>query len=529
MLNRFSLFKRTLSYLDSSKILKEHGIHKRNIPIYHNLSYKEIYKHEKFSNEKETTKGVVSVSTGVFTGRSPKDKYIVENEKSKNNVWWGDVNMPMRSELFNKLHDKVLDHYNENSKKIYVCDAYAGANKNTSKKVRFITEYAWQHHFVRNMFIRPKITENYNEFKPDFTIINGCNIVNEDWENDKLNSEVFISFNIEDKIAIIGGTHYGGEMKKGIFSMMNYWLPLENILSMHCSANVGKEGDSALFFGLSGTGKTTLSVDPERELIGDDQHGWDEDGVYNFEGGCYAKTSNLSRKSEPMIYDAIKRNALLENVYVDNNNNVDYCNTSITENGRVSYPIEHIDNYKRDLKGGHPKNIFFLTCDAFGVLPPISKLNNSQVLYYFLSGYTAKVAGTERGITEPTATFSACFGAAFLTLHPTKYAELLVDKINKHNTNVYLINTGWSGGSYGVGERMSIKTTHACIESVFTGEIDTVDKMVESHFGLEIPKKLSLVPETICQPELAWDSIEEYNKTADKLNELFRENERNLN
>ena len=508
-----------------TRILNKHNINPKPIPIFHNLSYEHIYKKEISNGEKEIDNGTVAVSTGIFTGRSPKDKYFVSQEPSSSNLWWGEVNKPMDKGLFERLHKSVLDHYENDVKEIYICDAYAGANKKTAKKVRFITEYAWQHHFVRNMFIRPGDDEcNYENFEPDFTIINGCNVTNDNWEKDELNSEVFVGFNIEERTAIIGGTHYGGEMKKGIFSMMNYWLPLENIMSMHCSANVGKDGDSALFFGLSGTGKTTLSVDPERELIGDDQHGWDDDGVYNFEGGCYAKTSNLSRENEPMIYDAIKRDALLENVFLNENNEVDYFNTSITENGRVSYPIHHIDNYKKDLKAGHPENIFFLTCDAFGILPPISELTHDQALYYFLSGYTAKVAGTERGVTEPQATFSACFGAAFLTLHPTKYADLLKEKLEKHNTNVYLVNTGWSGGSYGVGERMSIKTTQACIDSVFTGEIKEVEKVEDNFFGFKVPKKLAKVDEHICQPSLSWEMIHDYDVTAQKLVGMFKEN-----
>ncbi len=505
-------------------MLAKHNIRRTNIPIFHNLNYETIYKREIEENETEASNGVISVSTGVFTGRSPKDKYFVGQEPSTHNLWWGEVNKPMDKTTFNTLHKKVLNHYNSDVDKVYICDAYAGANKKTAKKVRFITEYAWQHHFVRNMFIRPDEQENYDNFEPDFTIINGCNVTNDEWEKNNLNSEVFVGFNVEDKLAIIGGTHYGGEMKKGIFSMMNYWLPLENIMSMHCSANVGKEGDAALFFGLSGTGKTTLSVDPERELIGDDQHGWDDEGVYNFEGGCYAKTVNLTHENEPMIYDAIKRDALLENVYLQENNDVDYFDTSITENGRVSYPIHHIDNFKKDLKAGHPENIFFLTCDAFGILPPISELTHEQALYYFLSGYTAKVAGTERGITEPQATFSACFGAAFLTLHPTKYADLLKEKLEKHDTNVYLVNTGWSGGSYGVGERMSIKTTQACIESVFTGEIQNAEKIQDNYFGFMVPKKLEKVDEIICQPSLSWELIHEYDVTAQKLVGMFKNN-----
>ena len=342
-------------------------------------------------------------------------------------------------------------------------------NPTSQKKVRFVHELAWQQHFVTNMFIRPETRQEIQNFDPDFTIINACSVENKDWKKQGLNSEVAIAVNIERKIAVILGTWYGGENKKGIFSLMNYWLPLENIMSMHCSANVDKNGDSALFFGLSGTGKTTLSADPERNLIGDDEHGWDDDGIFNLEGGCYAKTINLSEENEPDIYKAIKEDALLENVHQNDDKTPDYYNTSKTENGRVSYPIYHIDNWHKPQMADHPKKIIFLTCDAFGVLPPVSILSREQAMYHFLSGYTAKVAGTERGVTEPEATFSACFGAAFLTLHPTRYADLLKEKMKKHNSSAYLVNTGWIGGPYGVGERISIKKTRACINSILDG------------------------------------------------------------
>lgn len=375
------------------------------------------------------------------------------------------------------------------------------------------------------MFIRPTSPEELENFEPDFTIINAAAVSNPDWKTDGLNSEVFVGFDIENKLAIIGGTYYGGEMKKGIFSMMNYWLPLQGTMSMHCSANVGKAGDTALYFGLSGTGKTTLSTDPDRQLIGDDEHGWDDHGVFNFEGGCYAKTVDLSEATEPEIFRAIRRDALLENVVIDPETKVvDFHDISKTENGRVSYPIYHIPNFKPDTMGGHPKVVFFLTCDAFGVLPPISKLSPEQAMYHFLSGYTAKVAGTELGVTEPTATFSACFGAAFMVLHPTKYADLLKKKLQEHGTQVYLVNTGWSGGAYGVGKRMSIKATRACINSVLDGSIAQAQLRTDARFGFEVPLALPGVPSAALNPEELWADKKEFQATADKLSEMFKSN-----
>ena len=390
------------------------------------------------------------IDTGKFTGRSPKDKYIVKraNTESERHVGWGSVNQPMKEEVFNELLAECVAHYNKKVPKAYVFDGFCGANPNSRKNVRLITELAWQHHFCANMFIQAKAAE-LQAFAPDFTIINACNISNANYKKHGLNSEVFVAFDVENKIALIGGTYYGGEMKKGIFSMMNYWLPLQGIMPMHCSANIGKKGDTALFFGLSGTGKTTLSADPNRFLIGDDEHGWDKEGIFNFEGGCYAKTINLREENEPEIYRAIKRDALLENVFLvdkDGKKVPNYDDVSKTENGRVSYPINHIANHVPSSMGGHPNNVIFLTCDAFGVLPPISKLTPEQAMYHFLSGYTAKVAGTERGITKPVETFSACFGAAFMTLHPTKYADLLQKKLKDHGSHAFLVNTGWSGG-----------------------------------------------------------------------------------
>ncbi|MCW9026680.1 MAG: phosphoenolpyruvate carboxykinase (ATP), partial [Thiovulaceae bacterium] len=403
--------------------------------VFHNLSYEELIQHE--VNNKEcavTKKGATAVDTGIFTGRSPKDKYFVERDPSNKYIAWGDVNQKVSAEIFDELLEVAQEQLS--GKNLYVTDVFCGSSAASKRSVRFVSEIAWQSHFVKNMFIRPSSAE-LEVFKEDFVVLNACKAINEKWEEHGMNSEVFVLFDVERNMAIIGGTWYGGEMKKGIFSMMNYWLPLEGKLPMHCSANVGTDGDTALFFGLSGTGKTTLSTDPKRALIGDDEHGWDNHGVFNFEGGCYAKVINLDEKSEPEIYGAIKTNALLENVVMYGAGEVDYEDSTKTENTRVSYPIEHIENHKSDLMAGHPKNIIFLTADAFGVLPPVSKLTRDQAMYYFLSGYTAKVAGTERGITEPVATFSACFGEAFLPLHPTVYAKLLGEKIDKHDVNVY--------------------------------------------------------------------------------------------
>lgn len=494
--------------------------------VFRNLSYEEIAQHEeKYQEGTFISNGTFAVNTGKFTGRSPKDKYFVEQSPSKSNIWWGKINQPMTSQNFDRLYNKCSKHYLENVKRVYIFDGYCGANLKTRKNVRFVTELAWQHHFVTNMFIRPKTKEELKDFKPDFTIINGCKVSDSDFKDHKMNSEVFISFNIEKNVAIIGGTWYGGEMKKGIFSMMNYWLPLEGKMPMHCSANVGKGGDAALFFGLSGTGKTTLSADPNRYLIGDDEHGWDDDGIYNFEGGCYAKTINLTEENEPDIYRAIKRNAMLENVFLDPVTAVpDYDNVALTQNGRVSYPIEHISNFEPQSTGPHPKNCIFLTCDAYGVLPPVSKLSPGQAMYHFLSGYTAKVAGTERGVTEPEATFSACFGAAFLPLHPTKYADLLQKKLQEHGTNVYLVNTGWTGGAHGVGKRMSIKNTRACIDAILNKSIEKSEFSVDPNFGFSVPQALGDIPAAVLNPRQSWADKTKYDETAKKLAGMFKTN-----
>ncbi len=490
--------------------------------VFHNLSYDELIKHELANGEvHETKKGATAVDTGIFTGRSPKDKYFVDRDPSNKFIAWGDVNQKISSDVFEEL--LVVAQEQLSNTDLYVTDVFCGSSAASKRSVRFVSEIAWQAHFVKNMFIRPTESE-LEVFKSDFTVLNACKAVDEKWKEHGLNSEVFVLFDIENNLAIIGGTYYGGEMKKGIFSMMNYWLPLEGKLSMHCSANVGEKGDTALFFGLSGTGKTTLSTDPHRALIGDDEHGWDNHGVFNFEGGCYAKVINLDEKSEPEIYGAIRKDALLENVVMYGKGEVDYEDGSKTENTRVSYPIEHIENHKEDLMAGHPENIIFLTADAFGVLPPVSKLTREQAMYYFLSGYTAKVAGTERGITEPVATFSACFGEAFLPLHPTVYAKLLGEKIDEHNVNVYLVNTGWTGGKYGVGHRMSIKDTRACINAILDGSIQDCEFDTTKTFGLQVPKTLGDINPDILNPRNAWADKDEFDRTRDELAEMFIKN-----
>ncbi|GMI10829.1 hypothetical protein TrLO_g15780 [Triparma laevis f. longispina] len=494
--------------------------------IYKNLTYDELFEHEKANNE-----GVVAgaeygetftVDTGKFTGRSPKDKWIVRNvgSDSDKNLWWGDVNQAITPEIYEDLYETAINHMNS-KEKLYVADVYCGASEASKRKVRFVHELAWQQHFVTNMFIRPEEECNRDI---DFTVINACAATNEKWKEHGLNSEVAVAFNIEAKTAVILGTWYGGENKKGIFSLMNYWLPMVDDLPMHCSANVGKNGDSALFFGLSGTGKTTLSADPNRALIGDDEHGWDKNGVFNFEGGCYAKTIDLSEKTEPEIYRAITTNAMLENVALKDDNVPDYFDTSKTQNGRVSYPIFHIPGYLKEQQAAHPKHCIFLTCDAYGVLPPVSKLTSGQALYQFVSGYTSKVAGTERGITEPTPNFSPCFGAAFLTVHPTRYAELLQTKLETHGTEAFLVNTGWSGGGHGVGERMSIKDTRACINAILDGSINDAEFETDEIFGFAMPKSLPGVSGDVLNPRNAWADKNAYDATAKKLSGMFKEN-----
>jgi len=489
--------------------------------IQRNLSYDDLFALEEKNNEGVVTaNGTMAVDTGKFTGRSPKDKFMVEEPSSKDNLWWGKVNQKVSEDVFNDLHEKATKHYE--GKDILVTDAYCGVRPESRVNVRIISEIAWQSHFAKNMFIRPE-EKDLEGFSPDFTIINACKIVDDKWKDHGLNSEVFIIFHLGKKMAIIGGTYYGGEMKKGIFSIMHYFLPLKGILSMHCSANVGENGECALFFGLSGTGKTTLSADPNRALIGDDEHGWDDRGIFNFEGGCYAKTINLDPKTEPDIFRAIRRDALLENVVIDERTKeVKYEDGSKTENTRVSYPIYHIDNIvKPESIGDHPKHIIFLTADAFGVLPPVSKLTKGQAMYHFLSGYTAKVAGTERGVTEPTATFSPCFGGPFLTLHPTKYAELLGEKMEKHGSHAYLVNTGWTGGPYGVGKRMDLPSTRAIITSILDGSIEKAKFTAHPVFQAQVPDNIPGVDSKVLDPKATWDDKDAYDKQANKLAEMF--------
>jgi len=498
--------------------------------LYRNLTFQELFDHEVANEE-----GVVahaeygdtfSIDTGKFTGRSPKDRWIVMNPGSETaeNIDWNNINKATTPEVYQDLYKKAVAHFNQRDT-AYIFDGYIGKNPSTRRKVRFVHEMAWQQHFVSNMFIRPSESQELEGFDPDFTVINCCSQVNEEWKKHNLNSDVAVVVNAEEKIAVIFGTWYGGENKKGLFSLMNYWLPMEGHFPMHCSANVGrKDGDVALFFGLSGTGKTTLSADPHRALIGDDEHGWDGDGVFNFEGGCYAKTINLTEQTEPDIYKAIHKDALLENVKINNDDTPDYFDVTKTENGRVSYPIFHIDGYHEPQMAGHPKNIIFLTCDAYGVMPPIARLSSGQAMYHFLSGYTAKVAGTERGITEPQATFSTCFGAAFMTLHPTRYADLLQKKLDMHGTHTYIVNSGWSGGPYGVGERMSIKTTRACIDAILDGSIHDATFHADPYFGFEVPESLPGLDSNLLDPKSTWPNKDEYDKDATKLAKMFTEN-----
>jgi len=509
-------------------IFQEHGLTCNGV-VHRNLTYDEIAEHERKQGTMGymycnwSKNGTFSIDTGKYTGRSPNDKWTVAQAPSEEKFWWGPVNYKMRPEVFDTLYEKVQKFYADEVNDMYVFDAYCGASPKSTKRVRFVAEMAWQHHFVTNMFIRPNPIPEEN-FEPEFTVINACRIVDEDWEKHDLNSETVVAFNVEKKCAIILGTWYGGENKKGVFGMMNYWLPLEGIMPMHCSANRGVNGDTALFFGLSGTGKTTLSADPNRFLIGDDEHGWDADGIFNFEGGCYAKTIDLTRKNEPEIYDAIKPNALLENVTFKEDDSPDYFDTSKTENGRVSYPIEHIANYEPTLQGEHPSAIIFLACDAYGVLPPVAKLSTGQAMYHFLSGYTAKVAGTERGITEPVAAFSPCFGAAFLTLHPTVYAELLGKKLEEHGTRVYLVNSGWTGGAYGTGSRMSIKQTRTCIDAILDGSVEDAEFTEHEVFGFGVPKSLPGVPDDVLAVKPTWADAEAFESTQAKLADLFKNN-----
>ncbi|MEQ4517738.1 MAG: phosphoenolpyruvate carboxykinase (ATP), partial [Pantoea agglomerans] len=479
---------------------------------------------EGFARGTLTQSGAIAVDTGIFTGRSPKDKYIVRDDTTRDTLWWNDQgtgkndNQPLSQETWNALKSCVTRQLS--GKRLFVVDAFCGANADSRLSVRFVTEVAWQAHFVKNMFIQPDDAE-LAEFTPDFVVMNGAKCTNPDWQAQGLHSENFVAFNLTERMQLIGGTWYGGEMKKGLFAIMNYLLPLKGIASMHCSANVGKAGDVAVFFGLSGTGKTTLSTDPDRQLIGDDEHGWDDDGVFNFEGGCYAKTINLSEQAEPEIYRAIRRNALLENVVVREDGSVDYDDGSKTENTRVSYPINHIDNIVQPVsKAGHAKKVIFLTADAFGVLPPVSRLTPEQTQYHFLSGFTAKLAGTERGVTEPTPTFSACFGAAFLMLHPTQYAEVLVKRMEASGAQAYLVNTGWNGS----GKRISLKNTRAIINAILAGELDEAPMETLPIFNLQMPVTLGELDSDTLDPRRSWESEEKWTAAAEGLAQRFIDN-----
>ncbi len=487
--------------------------------IIYNPSFEQLYQAEIAPENEGYEKGIVSesgavaVQTGVFTGRSPKDRYIVLDEVTKDTINWdGKVNFPTSKEVFSHCKNLVIDQLSK-AKKLYVVDTFCGTNPDTRLKVRFLMEVAWQAHFVTNMFIRPSSYELEHYGEPDFVVINGSKTVNDNWEAQGLNSENFVMFDLTEKIQIIGGTWYGGEMKKGMFAIMNYYLPLRGMASMHCSANVGEEGDVALFFGLSGTGKTTLSADPKRYLIGDDEHGWDDNGVFNFEGGCYAKVIDLSEEKEPDIFKAIRRDALLENVVVSEDGIIDYTDNSITENTRVSYPIRHISKIVLPSKAGHAKKVVYLSADAFGVLPPVSILSDDQAQYHFLCGYTSKLAGTERGITSPQPSFSPAFGEAFLTLHPTMYSKTLVAKMKEHGAKAYLVNTGWNG----TGKRISLKDTRAIIDAIIDGSIDKAPTEVIPVMNLTIPTSLEHVSEGILDPRATYESAEQWEEKAKDL------------
>ena len=498
--------------------------------IVYNPSYETLFEEETkagltgYDIGTETELGAVNVMTGIYTGRSPKDKYIVMDDNSKDTVWWTSEgypndNHPLSEENWATLKDIAKKELS--GKRLFVVDAFCGANKDTRMAIRFIMEVAWQAHFVKNMFIVPTEEELAN-FEPDFVVYNASKAKVENYKEMGLNSETAVAFNITSREQVIINTWYGGEMKKGMFSMMNYYLPLKGIAAMHCSANTDMNGENtAIFFGLSGTGKTTLSTDPKRLLIGDDEHGWDDNGVFNFEGGCYAKVINLDKESEPDIYNAIKRNALLENVTVDGDGKIDFADKSVTENTRVSYPIDHIEKIVRPISSApEAKNVIFLSADAFGVLPPVSILTPEQTQYYFLSGFTAKLAGTERGITEPTPTFSACFGQAFLELHPTKYAEELVKKMEISGAKAYLVNTGWNG----TGKRISIKDTRGIIDAILSGDIKTAPTKTVPYFNFEVPTELPGVDPAILDPRDTYADPAEWEAKAKDLASRFNKN-----
>lgn len=514
---------------DSAQISKtisliSYGIDHEN--VHYQLSPEELHQLT-LENDmgKEASSGALAVNTGEFTGRSPMDRFIVKDAITEDKVWWGNINIPFDPEKFDKLYEKVIAHLN--NKELFVRDSYACADPAYKLNIRVINEYPWSNMFAYNMFLRPT-DEELENFDPEWTVVNAPGF-KADPAVDGTRQHNFAILNFSRKIALIGGTGYTGEIKKGIFSALNFILPVyKKTLPMHCSANVGESGDTAIFFGLSGTGKTTLSTDPNRKLIGDDEHGWTpENTVFNFEGGCYAKVIDLSEENEPEIYGAIKKGAILENVIMDENGVVDFSDTSITQNTRVSYPIDHIENIQIPSIGENVKNIFFLTADAFGVLPPISKLTPAQAAYHFISGYTAKVAGTEAGVVEPQPSFSACFGAPFMPLHPAKYAEMLSKKMQENGVDVWLVNTGWTGGPYGVGTRMKLKYTRAMINAALSGELGlySYEKYhIHSVFGVAQPRECPGVPKEVLSPRTTWNNDEAYYTTAFKLTNAFREN-----
>lgn len=505
-----------------AEALKEYGIHSEN--QYWNLEPATLEEHSiEQKHAVRTSLGAIAVNTGKFTGRSPKDRFIVKDDITSDSVWWGDINIPFSPEKFDRLYDKVVAYLSDCP--VYVRDAYACADNDYRTNIRAINEYPWSNQFVYNMFLRPQSSELEN-FEPEWLVVNAPGFM-ADPEIDGTRQANFAILNFTRKIALVGGTGYTGEIKKGIFSALNFVLPHQrNTLPMHCSANMGEGGDTALYFGLSGTGKTTLSADPNRRLIGDDEHGWSpENSIFNFEGGCYAKCIDLTEEKEPDIYHAIKAGAILENIgYQEGTNVPDFENCDITENTRVSYPIDFIDNIALPSVGKDPKNVFFLTCDAYGVLPPISKLTPGQAMFHFISGYTAKVAGTEEGVTEPSSTFSACFGAPFMPLHPTAYAEMLGKKMEDSHVNVWLVNTGWSGGSYGVGERMKLKYTRAMITEALVGDLDSVDYETHPIFGLAMPITCPDVPDEILNPRNTWADKNAYDRKANQLAGEFNKN-----
>lgn len=502
--------------------LKRYGI-ESTAPVFHNPSYQELYQFETDPHNDglergiETQFGAVAVKTGRYTGRAPKDRYIVRDDVSENTIWWdGEVNRPVDLPVWDHCKNLVVEELSS-ARHLFVVDAFCGINPDSRLKVRFVVEVAWQAHFVTNMFVRPTLFELQNFGEPDFVVLNSSRVTNPQWQAQGLNSEIFVLFNLTEKMQLIGGTWYGGEMKKGIFSMMNYYLPLRDIGAMHCSANVGEKGDVALFFGLSGTGKTTLSADPKRYLIGDDEHGWDEQGIFNFEGGSYAKTINLSAEQEPDIWRAIRRDALLENVVVDELGNVDFSDGTITENSRVSYPIYYINKIVLPSKAGHARKIIYLSADAFGVLPPVSFLDKYQAQYYFLCGYTAKLAGTEHGIVEPQPSFSPAFGAAFLSLHPTVYAEILAKKMEKHGARAYLVNTGWNG----TGKRISLHDTRRIIDAILDDSIDAAPRSTIPVLNLEVPVVLDGIDANILDPRNTYPDVNTWVEKAELLAKRF--------